>query len=126
MAVEKARDNMVLQRTHFSLQQRAKKSTEGILPPPVPKETQESEEKDGGEGTEGEEPISLTGSEDKDLIGLTGSEDKDLIGLTGSEDKDLIGLTEENQKLTLEIQDLKETVKHLEGQISESEAVNSN
>ena len=75
---------MVLQRTHFSLKQRANKTSVGTPESPATEE-------------ESKTPV--------------------------NEGRELIGLTEENQKLTLEIQDLKETVKMLENQISEFKLV---
>ena len=107
MAVEKARDNMVLQRTHFSLKQRAKKSSKGVIDPPLPK------------GTEGAVDSNTVpkGTEEAVENNTVPKGTEGAVENNTCEEKDLIGLTEENQKLTLEIQDLKETVKLLETQI---------
>ena len=80
MAVEKARDNVVLQRTHITLKKRAKQSNEGLVETPA---TDEEDKRDT------------------------------IVG-----DENVVNLTEENEKLNLELQDLKETVTLLENQIS--------
>ena len=87
VAVEKARDFVVLQRTQQTLENRAKQSTDNTL----------SETEGGAEG-----------------------EERDDEG-----EKQLVELIQENEKLLLENQDLKDTVKLMEDQISQFKQVRS-